>query len=189
MQKHLRLLREKLVQNELRHSLKFFLGTVDTASSELKRRRTLSPALSISARQARGFAVQESSCWTGRLQSTPSASWKHSDCGLSSSWSPPFSLRLRWEKRRRYTRSLLPTFFTRGPGFKFKNCGFLKMFYFLTFNIWYAVYVLLWIKFWFLRFANHCILFLFTFCTTSWLFQNWGCKYGALMNYPHSPND
>lgn len=105
------------------------------------------------------------------LQSRPLASWKHLDCGLSSGWSP-FPLRLQWERRRCSTRGPLPTLFRLGPGFKFKNCGFLKMLYFLTFKIWYAVYVLLWIKFWSLWFANHCILFLFTFHTTSRLFQS-----------------
>lgn len=36
--------------------------------------------------------------------------------------------------------------------------------------------VSLWIKCWCMRIANHCILFLFTFYTTSLLFQNWGYR-------------
>ncbi len=40
----------------------------------------------------------------------------------------------------------------------------------LTFNIWYVIYILLWIKYKFMRFVNYCIPFLFTICTVSQLF-------------------
>ncbi len=43
----------------------------------------------------------------------------------------------------------------------------------LTFNIWYVIYILLWIKYKFMRFVNYCIPFLFTICTVSQLFWNW----------------
>ncbi len=45
----------------------------------------------------------------------------------------------------------------------------------LTFNIWYVIYILLWIKYKFMRFVNYCIPFLFTICTVSQLFWNWVC--------------
>lgn len=38
---------------------------------------------------------------------------------------------------------------------------------FLSWNIWYVICVLLWIKYGFMRFANHCILLSVTFYTTS----------------------
>ncbi len=46
---------------------------------------------------------------------------------------------------------------------------------FLTFNIWYVIYILLWIKYKFMRFVNYCIPFLFTICTVSQLFWNRVC--------------
>ena len=36
-------------------------------------------------------------------------------------------------------------------------------------------YILLWIKYWFMRFANHRILFLFTFYMVFWTLWNGGC--------------
>ncbi len=45
----------------------------------------------------------------------------------------------------------------------------------LTFNIWYVIYILLWIKYKFMRFVNYCIPFLFTICTVSQLFWNRVC--------------
>ncbi len=47
----------------------------------------------------------------------------------------------------------------------------------LTFNIWYVIYILLWIKYKFMRFVNYCIPFLFTICTVSQLFWNRVCIY------------
>ncbi len=48
---------------------------------------------------------------------------------------------------------------------------------YLTFNIWYVIYILLWIKYKFMRFVNCCIPFLFTICTVSQLFWNRVCIY------------
>ena len=45
----------------------------------------------------------------------------------------------------------------------------------LSFNMWYVLYDLLGIKYGFMRFANHCILFLFIFYTASKLFWNCVC--------------
>ena len=47
----------------------------------------------------------------------------------------------------------------------------------LNFNVWYVIYILLWIKYKFMRFVNYCITFLFTICTVSQLFWNWVCTY------------
>lgn len=48
---------------------------------------------------------------------------------------------------------------------------FHEMVTFLTFNIWYVFYVLLWTENGLMRFERHCIL-LFTYYTVSWLFGN-----------------
>ncbi len=45
----------------------------------------------------------------------------------------------------------------------------------LTFNIWYVIYILLWIKYKFMRFVNSCIPFYSPICTVSQLFWNRVC--------------
>ena len=45
----------------------------------------------------------------------------------------------------------------------------------IFFSIWYVFDVVLWIKYWFVRFANRSILSSFTFYTSSQLYWNWGC--------------
>ena len=47
------------------------------------------------------------------------------------------------------------------------------MVHFLNLNISYIIYDLFWMKYEFIRFANHCILFLFTFYKVSQLFWKW----------------
>ena len=65
---------------------------------------------------------------------------------------------------------------------------FLKMVHFLNLNIWYVFYVLFWMKYGFMRFANHCILFLFTFYKVSQLFWNWACRSVAHAEYRGQKN-
>jgi len=46
----------------------------------------------------------------------------------------------------------------------------------MSHNIWCVFCVVLFMKYSFLGFTNHCILFLFSSYTTSQLFWTWGCK-------------
>ena len=46
-------------------------------------------------------------------------------------------------------------------------------------NIWYVLHVLLGVKYGFMRFSKHCILFLFTFYTASQIFGTWECPCGC----------
>ena len=86
-------------------------------------------------------------------------------------------LKLYHAKKKPYVNTIqkhrrlrpVPTFLRRVAAIKFKMVQFLNL------NILYVFYVLFWIKYGFMRFANHCILFLFTFYKASQLFWNWAC--------------
>lgn len=56
----------------------------------------------------------------------------------------------------------------------------LNMLNFLSFNICYVFHVVLWIKYGFIRFANHCFLILFQFYTASQPFWYCSCKMSEL---------
>ncbi len=50
------------------------------------------------------------------------------------------------------------------------------MIHFLSLNIWYVIYVVIWIKYWNLKLPHHCIQFLFPICIVSQLFWNRVCS-------------
>lgn len=67
-----------------------------------------------------------------------------------------------------------PAFCGPSPNFPKQPLLFMKWLN-VSLNTWYVVYVLLWIKRSFVRFANHCIA-LFPPIFVSQLYQNWVCK-------------